>query len=347
MEKQRFYSEMAQDALERSAVFSRVEKTAVSKKIELSYINLHDFALAKSIGKKRGVYFTFDCKVDLFRDEREKKRLIKALAGAIRQTAEMLLPKSPVVLVVGLGNEGMTADALGPQTASMVSVTRHLLERSREAETLISKSLTNINSKNDNSKNDNSRSDNSESMQKEVAAAPGKQNNAKSSGERRNHSKNGRALIAAISPNVLGETGVQSFDVVRGVCDRIKPDLVVLVDTLCTSRPERLYSSFQLTTAGISPGSGVGEKRPGFDQNSLLVPVLAIGVPLVANVGEVMKDALTDYCKRQNCALNYSYIEQIIRGKLKGNVILAPKEIDYVVTECARIIASSINQAFL
>jgi spore protease len=319
MAKERFYSEAAQDAFEKSAVLSLIKKTAVSKNIEQSYVDLRNGALADQIGKKRGVYYTFDCKENFFQNPREKKRLIKALSDAIKDVAADL-GKSPVVLVVGLGNEGMTADALGPKAAAMVAVTRH---------------LANIGAQN---------------SINEFAKAQGEKQAANKFGKRnaavKPAAEKPRALVAAISPNVPGETGVQSYDVVRGVCDRIKPDLVVLIDTLCTSKPERLYSSFQLTTAGVSPGSGVGEKRTGFDQSSLSVPVLAIGVPLVANVGEIIKQTLSDYCQKQKCAVNYSFIERITREKLKNNFILAPKEIDYVAGECAGIIAASINRAF-
>lgn len=290
MRKMRFYSDMALDSIEQSSHCDLVQKKRLSSGIVKSTINLKNSELAKKIGRKQGVYVTFDCVLPFFESVQKKDNLTKVLASAIKEMTLDFGSVKPSVLIVGLGNEGMTADSLGPKAVSKIIVTRHLFE-------------TDI--------------------------------------------KNGyRSSVSSISPNVLGETGVQSFDIVKGVVDAIKPNVVIVIDTLCTNKTKRLYSSFQLSTAGISPGSGVGEARKGFDFSTLKVPVLAIGVPLVANMREVIRDIMRKYCHNENRDLKIATLESIASEQLDGNIIVAPKEIDYVVAECADVIAEAINLAF-
>lgn len=291
MNKMRFYSDMALDSFEQSRINELIEKKQLSSGIVKSSVNLKNAEMAKSIGKKQGVYVTFECTKPFFESYQSKTNLIKALSSAVKEMTLNFGSTRPSVLVVGLGNEGMTADALGPMTASKVIVTRHIIE----------------------------------------------------SGE---GGRDYRSKVASISPNVLGETGVQSFDIVKGVVDAIKPNVVIAIDTLCTSKSKRLFSSFQLSTAGIAPASGVGETRKGFDFATLGVPILAIGVPLVANIRDMMREIMKEYCDNENRELKISTLEKIVYEKLSGNIIVAPKEIDFVVSECADVIAEAINLAF-
>lgn len=286
----KFYSEMAMDQIEESNALNLVEKTSLLGGIQMSRFVLDDDFLAKRLNKGKGEYVTFDLNSPFFQNKKCDEELKKSLVKAISEISKKFVSKIPNVLVVGLGNDGLTADALGPKTVSKIKVTRHYVE------------------------------------------------------EEQNHRLN--AVISAISPNVLGETGIQSFDIVKGVVEKIKPELVVVVDTLCTSRLSRLYSSFQLTTAGISPASGVGARRRAFNEQSLNVPTLAIGVPLVANAREIIRDILLTYCQNENRKLNENTLNMIAFEKLKGNSIVAPKEIDLVVEECARVIADAINSSF-
>ena len=134
----------------------------------------------------------------------------------------------------------------------------------------------------------------------------------------------GKREVCTLCPNVLGVTGVESFDVVSGVVYRVKPDLIIAVDSLCAATAKRLCTAFQLTDTGIAPGSGVSNFRFRIDQNTMSVPVLSLGVPLV-----VYSSTLTGE-KSENPA---------------DDLIVTPKDIDILVEECAEIIASAINGA--
>lgn len=139
--------------------------------------------------------------------------------------------------------------------------------------------------------------------------------------------------ISTICPNVLGVTGIESFDVVKGVVDRIKPSLVVVVDSLCAASVKRIATAFQICSAGITPGSGVSNFRFRLDEESLGVKVVSIGVPLVVYASTIIDD--------------------VVGGKVnkyKGDIliesmIVTPKDIDLIVEDCAGVIASAINYA--
>jgi spore protease len=124
--------------------------------------------------------------------------------------------------------------------------------------------------------------------------------------------------VRTIIPSVFGETGVESFDVVRGVVAAIKPDAVIVVDTLACKSVDKLYKTFQLTDSGISPGAGLMNRRKELNSSTLGVPVIAIGVPLI------------------------SYTEQY---PYEGDLCVTPKEIDVVVRIAGKVIARGIERA--
>lgn len=98
--------------------------------------------------------------------------------------------------------------------------------------------------------------------------------------------------VAALSPGVLGLTGVETAEIVRGVVDRVKPDLVICIDALASMSIDRVGTTFQLSNVGINPGSGVGNTRRALTRDTLGVPVLAIGCPTVIYATTIVSDAL-------------------------------------------------------
>lgn len=124
--------------------------------------------------------------------------------------------------------------------------------------------------------------------------------------------------VRTVIPSVFGETGVESYDVVRGVVKAIEPDAVIVVDTLACKSVDKLYKTFQLTDSGISPGAGLMNRRKELNSATLGVPVIAVGVPLI------------------------SYTEQY---PYEGDLCVTPKEIDVVVRVAGRIIAKGIDRA--
>lgn len=126
--------------------------------------------------------------------------------------------------------------------------------------------------------------------------------------------------VCAIAPGVLGETGIESGEAVLGVAQQVEPSVVIAVDTLAASDPRRMATTIQLGNTGIAPGGGVGNRRLALDEDTLGVPVLALGVPLV-----VRADTLFD-------------------GKPQG-LIVTPKEIDGIVKASAVLLSRALNQA--
>lgn len=131
--------------------------------------------------------------------------------------------------------------------------------------------------------------------------------------------------LCALTPNVLGMTGIESYDIISAVTERIKPDAVVVVDSLTAAATERIASAFQVTDSGITPGSGVDNHRRRLDRQSLGCPVVSVGVPLVVYSSTIARD----FCSKA--------------AGSKYDMVVTPKDVDVLVDDCARIIAGAIN----
>lgn len=137
-----------------------------------------------------------------------------------------------------------------------------------------------------------------------------------------------KKYLCALTPNVLGMTGIESFDIISAVADRIKPDAIIAVDSLTAAATNRIASAFQVTDSGITPGSGVDNHRRRLDKSSLGCPVVSVGVPLVVYSSTIARD----YCGgHNNCGTD---------------MVVTPKDVDILVEDCATIIANAINAAF-
>ena len=154
--------------------------------------------------------------------------------------------------------------------------------------------------------------------------------------------------VSAIAPGVLGVTGVETLEVVRGVVERVKPALVIAVDALASRRAARISSTIQLSDTGIEPGAGVGNQRMGINQETLGVPVMALGVPLVVYASTITQDTISliaDETGIKNEGDRFIKLaEKVINEKL-GPMIVTPKDIDSIVTDMSRILADGINMA--
>lgn len=148
-------------------------------------------------------------------------------------------------------------------------------------------------------------------------------------------SENGRAGVSVLTPSVVGVTGIESFDVVAGVVERTRPDAVIAVDSLASAAVSRIASAFQATDTGITPGSGVSNHRERLCRDSLGVPVVSLGVPLVVYASTIIEDATGQPCPDDEDA------------RQVGNMVVTPKDIDLYVADCAEILASAIQRAFV
>ena len=138
-------------------------------------------------------------------------------------------------------------------------------------------------------------------------------------------------VVSALTPSVLGITGIESFDVIKGVVDRINPNCIIAIDSLASATIGRLATAFQVSNAGITPGSGVGNSRITLNQQNLGCPVYSIGVPLVVYVSTIVDEILKD-----------NNIEMQTMDLIE-DLIVAPKDIDILVNNCANIVSQAIN----
>lgn len=246
---------------------------------------------AKRVGKPMGNYVTVECgRINLIGDE-DKLLLRHLLAGRLKGMAGRLTEKEIdsdfAVLAVGLGNSEMTADAIGPRTASYLTATRHL----REYESELYYSL-------------------------------------------------GCASLSLLTPGVMGQTGMEVLEILRGAVSCVKPDLILAVDALAARSCERLAATVQISDAGISPGSGVGNHRAPLTKETLGAPVIALGVPTVVDSATLVYDAL-----RQ---AGIEEIDEPLQSVLENgkSFFVSPKDSDVITEEVARLLAGAIREAF-
>ncbi len=139
--------------------------------------------------------------------------------------------------------------------------------------------------------------------------------------------------VAALAPGVMGQTGIETGDVIRSVSKDIGATCVIAVDALASRSTHRLGCTVQISDTGISPGSGVGNKRAELSHKTIGIPVIAIGVPTVVDARTVALDAISDEGK--------TYVDE---NKLKG-LMVTPREIDNVITAVSKVLALSIGRA--
>ena len=151
--------------------------------------------------------------------------------------------------------------------------------------------------------------------------------------------KNTRS-VSAITPGVLGTTGIETVEIVKGIVDNIKPKLVIAVDSLCSKNIERINKSIQISDTGIIPGGGVGNKQEELSTETLGIPVIGVGIPTVLDAATIVLEALNV------CEVKYNEDDVIAKMRLNNfNFIVTPKEIDERIENMSMIISEGINLA--
>lgn len=148
--------------------------------------------------------------------------------------------------------------------------------------------------------------------------------------------------LAAISPGVLAQTGMESGELVRCAVRLVKPHLVVAVDALAARSVERLSSTVQISDRGISPGSGIGNRRMAVDTAALGCPVMGLGVPTVVDSSTLVLDAL-ERAGLTEASLSPALTEVLESGR---SFFVAPKDSDEVVELTCRLLARALDEAF-
>lgn len=157
---------------------------------------------------------------------------------------------------------------------------------------------------------------------------------------------NGVRSVCAVSPGVLGVTGIETMEVIHGIVERSKPSLIIAIDSLSSRRTERIASTIQLCDAGIQPGAGVGNIRSGLDEASLGIPVIAVGVPLVVYASTISRDTIGLIASELGLLGNEEKIKELAAKAISektGELIVTPKEIDSLIECTSTILADGIN----
>jgi len=151
-------------------------------------------------------------------------------------------------------------------------------------------------------------------------------------------------IVYGIVPGVMGITGVETYDVIKGVCEKISPDAIIAVDALVARKTERIATTIQMSDTGICPGSGIGNHRKEISANTLGIPVVSIGVPMVVDALTLAYDAVDSLG-----TVNKNKILEKLSEKKQGKNTLftvTPKETDKLTGQMANIISRAINTAF-
>ena len=247
---------------------------------------------AQALEKAKGTYITLTHQEMYNAPADERLLLSQCLSRAIAP----LLPHEGDLMVVGLGNRHMTADALGTRVLENLLITRHMKDITPSA-------------------------------------------------------LHGRLRgVCAVSPGVLGVTGIETAEMVHGIVEHVRPAAVIAIDALAARESSRICTTIQVTDTGIRPGSGVGNHRAGLTQDTLGVPVIAIGVPMVVYAGVIARDVLS--LLLQDMGMNReehqtamdSLVEKAVRQGI-GDMVVTPREVDDMVGRVARILTDGLNLA--
>lgn len=168
-------------------------------------------------------------------------------------------------------------------------------------------------------------------------------------------------MISALIPGVMGQTGMETVEIIKGVVDETKPDCVIVVDALAARSTKRLSRTIQIADTGIHPGSGVGNHRRGINQESLGIPVIGIGVPTVVDAATIVNDTMENFVeametsemlkgvgkvlKSYNSTEKYELIQELIAPHLNG-MYVTPKDVDETMKRISYTISESLNMVF-
>jgi len=314
---------------------NKIEESNIEKRKVQNHLEVTTIEVTKELGiklqKKEGIYVTIEFE-DITNHE-DKQAVEDCLVDEIKKIIKKKkIDSTDEGFILGLGNRFSTADSLGPITIDKVMVTRHLFELG-----------TNV--------------------------------------------KDGIRNVSAISPGVMANTGIETYDIITSLIQKIKPKFVVVIDALASSSVSRINKTIQITDTGIHPGSGIGNNRKEISMDTLGIPVIAIGVPTVVESSIIVSDTMEYLFKHLSYIKNHYDLSKLTFGHKKGyleklsketlteiekkevsgilgtldeieklelihevlnsidyNLIVTPKEIDFLIENLSDVIANSINK---
>lgn len=149
--------------------------------------------------------------------------------------------------------------------------------------------------------------------------------------------------LSCLCPGVMGQTGMETLEIIKGVVEQSKPDVVIAIDALAARNINRLNKTIQLTDTGIHPGAGVLNYRKGLNKDTLGIPVIGIGVPTVVDAATIVHDAVYGILSDvEECEVQ-DFFEEILTPAMR-KMFVTPKDMDETLKVLSDILAESINQ---
>lgn len=168
-------------------------------------------------------------------------------------------------------------------------------------------------------------------------------------------------IVSAIVPGVMGQTGIETVEIIRGIVEETSPDVLIVIDALAARNSRRLNCTIQIADTGIHPGSGVGNHRNGINMETVGVPVIAIGVPTVVDAATIVNDAMENLLvalensemlrgvsvvlQGYNATEKYEIVKELISPHLNG-LFVTPKDIDDTILRISYMISEALNDLF-
>lgn len=152
-------------------------------------------------------------------------------------------------------------------------------------------------------------------------------------------------MFSAVIPGVMAQTGIESGEILGGIINTVKPDVLLVVDALATSSVRRLCHTIQITDTGISPGAGIGNHRFPVNQETMGIPVIAIGVPTVVDANTIVINTMEEFLQKEGLA--EQDIDTFLRDISKQSIqdlFVTPKDIEMQIREIGKLIAGGIDQ---
>lgn len=259
----------------------KIDKKDVKKINNINVIDINiDDKKASLIGRKKGNYVTieFEDITDSDNYEKVKEVLIKQLKKIIN------LKDNDKCLVIGLGNELLLPDSLGPKVTKQIIVTEPIYK------------FDNLDNK--------------------------------------------YRRVSIFNPSVYGVTGVETTSIVSSVIDTVKPNLVIVIDSLMSKSINRINKTIQITDAGISPGSGIGYTKE-ISKDILGIPIISIGIPTVLDVSALVDEIVMEIPNIDDELVN------LINQKLDlYNLMITSNDLDYLMKKFSNLLAFSLNEIF-
>lgn len=290
MHKNQYYTDMADERVDEYKEvnnMSSIDGIKVTEEkydeftiVEVDVLNENgSMAIEKEIGK----YITIDMENIKFLEDKS------LIIDKIKEKIESLMQdtNNSSVMIVGLGNEYVTADSLGTKVTNGIEITRHILKLSKDI------------------------------INEEIRE------------------------VSAIAPSVMGMTGIETTKIISAIAKEVRPEYIIVIDSLMSKSVKRIGASIQLSNTGIIPGSGISNHNNKIDEDLTGAKIISIGVPVVVDAATIATEAL---CKIAGKEAEEIY-EEVSKVLNTSNFIVTPKDIDEQVDILSNIIYSSINLA--